>query len=63
VSIVATWMLARKIIEHWLLWIFIDTFSIFLFLYKGLHLTAILFGIYTIMAIVGYKEWKKEQKA
>lgn len=63
VSIVATWMLTRKIIEHWLLWIFIDSFSIFLFLYKGLHLTAILFGIYTIMAIVGYKEWKKEQKA
>jgi len=59
-SIVATWMLARKILEHWLVWIFVDAFSIGLFWYKGLHPTVILFVVYTIMAVVGFNEWKKE---
>jgi nicotinamide mononucleotide transporter len=59
-SIVATWMLARKILEHWLVWIFVDAFSIGLFWYKDLHPTIFLFGVYTIMAVLGYREWKRE---
>jgi len=59
-SIVATWMLARKILEHWLVWIFIDAFSIGLFWYKDLYPTVILFVIYTVMAYIGFLEWKKE---
>ena len=59
-SIVATWMLARKILEHWLIWIFVDAFSIGLFWYKDLLPTVILFAVYTVMAYIGYREWKKE---
>jgi nicotinamide mononucleotide transporter PnuC len=59
-SIVATWMLARKILEHWLVWIFVDAFSIGLFLYKQLYPTVILFVIYTVMAYIGYIEWKRD---
>lgn len=59
-SIVATWMLARKILEHWLVWIFVDAFSIGLFWYKDLYPTVILFVVYTVMALVGFVEWKKE---
>ena len=59
-SIVATWMLARKMIEHWLLWIFIDALSAGLYFYKGLYPTAVLFVVYTVMAIVGYYQWKKD---
>jgi nicotinamide mononucleotide transporter len=59
-SIVATWMLARKILEHWLVWIFVDAFSIGLFWYKELYPTVILFGVYTVMAYIGFIEWKKE---
>ncbi len=59
-GIVATWMLARKILEHWLLWVFVDIFSIGLFLHKELYPTVILFVVYTIMAVVGFVEWKKE---
>lgn len=57
-SIVATWMLARKILEHWLVWIFVDAFSIGLFVYKQLYPTVILFIVYTVMAYIGYREWK-----
>ncbi|WP_297099797.1 nicotinamide riboside transporter PnuC [uncultured Draconibacterium sp.] len=62
-SIVATWMLARKYIEHWLLWIFIDAFSAGLYVYKGLWATVILFIVYTVMALLGYLEWKKDLKS
>jgi len=58
-SIVATWMLARKMIEHWWLWIIVDSVSTGLYFYKALYPTAILFVIYTIMAIIGYRQWKK----
>ena len=61
-SIIATWMLARKIIEQWILWIIVDVISMILYIYKGLYPTSILFLIYSILATVGYLEWKKELK-
>lgn len=62
-SITATWMLARKYIEHWLIWIFVDLFSSGLYIYKNLWPTVILFLVYTFMAILGYKEWTKDLKS
>jgi nicotinamide mononucleotide transporter len=59
-SIVATWMLARKILEHWLVWIFVDAFSVGLFFYKQLYPTVVLFIVYTVMAYIGYREWKRD---
>lgn len=61
-SVVATWMLAKKKLEHWLVWIFVDFFSMGLFLYKALYPTALLFLAYTVLAFLGYSEWKKELK-
>jgi nicotinamide mononucleotide transporter len=61
-SIIATWMLARKKIEHWLIWIFIDLVCISLYLYKGLYPTVFLFAVYTLMAGIGFYEWRKESE-
>ena len=58
-SIVATWMLAHKIIEHWYLWMIVNVVSIGLYLYKGLYPTVILFIVYAIMAFVGLREWNR----
>lgn len=58
-SLAATWMLARKKLEHWILWIFIDVASVAMFLYREMYPTVILFVIYTIMAVAGYFRWKK----
>jgi nicotinamide mononucleotide transporter len=58
-SVVATWMLARKLIENWLVWIVSDALCIGLYIYKGLLPTAVLFIVYTIMGGVGYWQWKK----
>ncbi len=59
-SITATWMLAKKYIEHWLIWIFVDLFSAGLYIYKELWPTVILFIVYSAMAFIGYFEWKKD---
>ena len=58
-SIVATWMLARKIYEHWLLWIVVNSVSAVLFLTRGLYPTVILFVVYGIMSFAGLAAWKK----
>lgn len=66
-SFVATWMLARKIIEHWLIWIIVDVVSMGMYFYKArlydgskdLYFYSFLFLIYTIGAYWGYKQWQK----
>jgi len=58
-SVVGTWMLARKLIENWLIWIAADALCVGLYIYKELYPTAILFVIYTVMAGVGYWQWKR----
>jgi len=58
-SIVATWMLAKKYIEYWLVFMVVNPLSALLFFYQGLYPTAILFIVYSIMAVVGYLQWKK----
>lgn len=63
ISITATWMLAKKIIENWIFWIIADFISIILYLNKELYFTAILFIAYTILAFAGYAQWKKSLEA
>lgn len=58
-SIVATWMLAQKFLEQWLVWVFVNAISLGLYVYKGLYPTSILFLFYTILAFYGYLKWKK----
>lgn len=62
-SIVATWMLARKILEQWLVWVTVNAVSLALYIYKGLYPTSVLFFFYTVLAIIGYLQWKKDMLA
>jgi len=58
-GIISTYMMARKIIEHWIVWIFLDTVSVSIYIYKGLYAFSLLYFIYCLMAIYGYFQWKK----
>ncbi len=57
--IVAYWMLSRKYVEQWLVWFVVDAVTVGLYLYKGIPLTAALYGLYTCMAVAGYLRWLK----
>jgi nicotinamide mononucleotide transporter len=61
-SITATWMLARKIIEHWLFWIVVDSVVCGISLVKQLYPTIVLFAVYTILAAYGYLSWLNKYK-
>lgn len=61
-SFVATWMLAKKYIENWLIWIVVDATSVGIYIYKGLYPTTILFAVLTVLAFVGYFAWLKDMK-
>ncbi|MEK9740543.1 MAG: nicotinamide riboside transporter PnuC [Flavobacteriaceae bacterium] len=56
---VGMWLMARKKIQHWIFWIIGDVISVPLYLVKGLGLTSLQYLIFTLIAIFGYREWKK----
>lgn len=59
-SLIATFMVTKKILENWIYWIVIDSLAIYIYLNRGLQLTAILYFIYVIIAVVGFMNWRKE---
>jgi nicotinamide mononucleotide transporter len=61
-SVVATWLLARKILENWLIWIIANLLSIGLYIFQNLWPTVILFGVYEVLAIYGYFQWKRRMQ-
>lgn len=61
-GIVGTWMLARKKLENWLVWILVDTVAAMLYFCKGMYPTVALYIIFTVIAIFGYLRWKKDLK-
>lgn len=56
-SIVAMWMMSRKYAEQWLAWVVVDAVSMCLYLYKGLVFYPVLYAIYTVIAVFGYRKW------
>ncbi len=58
-SIVALYMLSHKYVEQWLVWIVIDVVCCWLYVSKGLYPTAVLYGLYALLAVFGYIKWLK----
>jgi nicotinamide mononucleotide transporter len=59
-SVVATWMVARKVLENWLYWIVVDSVAAALYWSQGFHATAVLFVIYVVIAVRGYFAWRSD---
>ncbi len=62
-SLIAQWMMAKKYLQCWLVWITVDVVSSGKYLDKGLNLTLVLYTAYLILATLGYLEWKKSFKS
>lgn len=58
-SIIGTWMLARKYIEQWMAWILVDTVCVGLYIYKGIYFYSALYAAYTVVAFFGYFKWRR----
>lgn len=62
-SIVGLWMLARKYVEQWLAWFVVDIVCCALYYYKGINFYCVLYGIYTVVALLGYRKWLRLMKS
>ncbi|MCS6796471.1 MAG: nicotinamide riboside transporter PnuC [Raineya sp.] len=59
-SVLATWLLARKYVENWLLWIVADVIYVGIYWYKATYLYALLYAIFLLMAAKGFWEWRRQ---
>ena len=62
-AILATFMVAKKVLENWIYWFVIDFVSVFLFLSRELYPTAVLFVIYLVIIVFGYRAWRKAMRS
>lgn len=62
-SFVGTWALARKYLEQWLIWIVVDVVTCVLYFYKDIPFKASLYGLYVVIAVMGYVKWRKMMAA
>lgn len=58
-SLVGQFLLSRKKIENWLVWIAVDILYVGLYLYKNLTLTAVLYGLFVLLAVAGWRAWRQ----
>jgi nicotinamide mononucleotide transporter len=61
-SFVGLWALARKYLEQWLFWIGVDLVCTILYVQKGIPFKAMLYGLYVVIAVMGYYKWKGMMK-
>lgn len=57
-SFIGLWALARKYVEQWLFWIAVDVVCCYLYVVKGIPFKAGLYGLYVVIAVLGYIKWK-----
>lgn len=58
-SFVGLWALSRKYIEQWWFWLVVDVISCYLYVGKGIPFKAALYGLYSVVAVMGYFKWKR----
>jgi nicotinamide mononucleotide transporter len=62
ISLVAQWMMTRKILENWVLWIIADIAYVTMYVYKGLPVTAALYAIFLVLAVIGLHAWLRSYR-
>ena len=59
-SFVGIWALARKYLEQWLIWIVVDVITCALYFYKDIPFKATLYALYVVIAVLGYRKWRRQ---
>ena len=61
-SLAAQFMMTRKWIENWLVWITANCLSVGLLIYKGLYVTSALYLVYQVLCVMGLLAWRRDLK-
>ena len=62
-SLAAQWMTTRKWLENWLVWIAVNAVYVAMYVSQRLHATAVLYAVFLVMAVLGYREWRSSMRA
>jgi nicotinamide mononucleotide transporter len=62
-SLAAQWMTTRKWLENWLVWIAVNVVYVAMYISQRLHATAVLYAVFLVMAVLGYREWRSSMEA
>ncbi len=57
-SLVAQWMMTKKLLENWIVWVAVDVVYIGMFIYKSLYVTSLLYFVFLVLSVMGYRQWK-----
>ena len=58
-SVTGQLLLGRKLVENWAVWLAVNVFSVGLFAYKGLFLTALLYALFAVLSVLGWRAWSR----
>ncbi len=58
-SLAGQFLLGRKLVENWAVWLAVNVFSVGLFAHKGLWLTVLLYAIFALLSVQGWREWRR----
>ncbi len=62
-SLVAQWMMTKKLLENWIVWVSVDVVYIGMYIYKDLYVTSALYAVFLILSVMGYLQWKRSLTA
>lgn len=57
-SLVGQWLLGRKYVENWPTWLVVNVVSVALFACKGLWLTVLLYAVFVVLSVAGWRAWR-----
>ena len=59
-SLIAQWLMTRKVLENWVIWIALDVVYVWMFIFlKQLHFTAFQYAVFLALAVLGFRDWKR----
>jgi nicotinamide mononucleotide transporter len=58
-SLVAQWMMTKKLLENWIIWVAVDVVYIGMYIYKDLYVTSLLYAVFLGLSVMGYIQWKR----
>ncbi len=62
-SVVGQWLLGRQYVENWPVWLLVNVVSVALFALKGLWLTVLLYAVFAVLSVLGWRAWQRRAEA
>jgi nicotinamide mononucleotide transporter len=62
-ALVATYMVTKKVLENWAYWFVLDSVAVFVYVARDLYLYALLFVLYLVLIVIGYRRWRRDFRA